>query len=67
MDTAQTRKPAFINDRAHKALPKLAKLLTDDKGVSVSFYEAASLAIIEKTERMERREQRRRQRQQVTA
>jgi hypothetical protein len=67
MDQPQERKPAFITEQAHKALPKLAKLLTNEKGVNISYFEAVSLAIIEKTERMERREQRRKQRQQVAA
>lgn len=61
------RKPAFITKEAHKDLPKLAKFLTQEKGVNISFFEAASIAILNETRRQERREQRRRQREQVTA
>lgn len=68
MEQTQTRKPAFINEAAHKKLPKLAMYLTNEKGVNISFFEAASIAITRETERQERREQRRKQRQQqVTA
>lgn len=65
------RKPAFLTSEAHKALPVLSEILTQEKGVTISYIEAASIAIQETTERRQRvlarRLARQEQHQKVTA
>ncbi len=48
------RKPAFITAKAYKALPRLSKMLADEKGVSsVTFIDALSIAVAEAIEKRE--------------
>ena len=65
--TSDERVPAMITKQARAVLPVLTELLKDEKGVNVSFYEAASLAIIEMAERKARAKERREQRKLATA
>lgn len=48
------RRPAFIDTEAHQALPVLSEILTQEKGVNISYIEAASIAIKEATERRQK-------------
>ena len=57
----------MITKQARAVLPVLTELLKDEKGVSVSFYEAASLAIIEMANRKKQAKKRREQRKLATA
>lgn len=61
------RVPAMITKQAHAALPVLVELLKEEKSVNVSFYEAASLAILEMAERKARQAKRREERKQAVA
>lgn len=65
---SEKRVPAMITEQAYDALQELTQLLKEEKGVrKMSFYEAASIAIVETAERKARAKQRREQRRQALA